>query len=327
MKSISFFNNKGGVGKTTLLCNVAAYLAMNKKLKICVVDADPQCNATQYFFSDDEVDEIYANSDSFTIYKVIEPLSQGEGYTTSLEVKRSKSFSLDVIPGDPRLALTEDLLAKDWGEVKSGEIRGMKTNLVFSNLLERLDEYDLVLFDVSPSLGAINRSILLTSDFFVSPMSIDIFSLRAFENIAKWINDWSSAWRKGVANVSDETRRQTYVRYDSAKFIGYVTQQYMAKRDIHGERRPVKAYEDIRKEIDSIILKNFVGDRTPAEPYELGTVPNLFSLVPMSQKSHKPVFELLAKDGVVGAHFTKVKEAKQIFGQVANEILDRISDD
>ena len=327
MKSISFFNNKGGVGKTTLLCNVAAFLALNKDLKICVVDADPQCNATQYFFSDEAVDRIYSDHDSFTIYKIIEPLSQGEGYTPNITFMRSEAFNIDVIPGDPRLALTEDLLAKDWGEVKSGEIRGMKTNLVFSDLLNRLNNYDLVLFDVSPSLGAINRSILLTSDFFVSPMSIDIFSLRAFENIAKWINDWSSAWRRGVANVNSEERRRNYEKFNSAKFIGYVTQQYMAKRDASGDRRPVKAYENIRKEIDSIIKENFSGENTPAEPYEIGTVPNLFSLVPMSQKNHKPVFELLGRDGVVGAHFTKVKESKEIFGQVANEIMDRISDD
>jgi Mrp family chromosome partitioning ATPase len=51
-KSIAFFNNKGGVGKTTLLCNVAAYAAEEHGLKVLVIDADPQCNATQYMFDD-----------------------------------------------------------------------------------------------------------------------------------------------------------------------------------------------------------------------------------------------------------------------------------
>ena len=46
MRSIAFFNNKGGVGKTTLLCNVAAYLAIEMGKNVLVVDADPQCNAT-----------------------------------------------------------------------------------------------------------------------------------------------------------------------------------------------------------------------------------------------------------------------------------------
>lgn len=59
MKSIAFFNNKGGVGKTTLLCNVAGYLALHKNAKVLVIDADPQCNATQSLFSDETLDLIY----------------------------------------------------------------------------------------------------------------------------------------------------------------------------------------------------------------------------------------------------------------------------
>ena len=48
MKSIAFFNNKGGVGKTTLLCNLAGYLSIKCRKKILVIDADPQCNTTSY---------------------------------------------------------------------------------------------------------------------------------------------------------------------------------------------------------------------------------------------------------------------------------------
>lgn len=44
MKSIVVFNNKGGVGKTTLLCNLAAFLGIKKRKKVLIIDADPQCN-------------------------------------------------------------------------------------------------------------------------------------------------------------------------------------------------------------------------------------------------------------------------------------------
>ena len=326
MKSVAFFNNKGGVGKTTLLCNVAAYLAIYHKMKICVIDADPQCNATQYFFDEDTTDEIYLSTKSFTIQSIIEPLSLGEGYSNAIAVKKSKSFKVDVIPGDPRLALTEDLLARDWGDAKAGEIRGVRTSLVFSELLSRLSKYDLVMFDVSPSLGAINRSILLSVDYFVSPMSIDIFSLKAFENIAQWINDWSSDWKRGLDNVKDKSRIPNY-EYGNSKFIGYVTQQYMAKKDSSGQRRAVLAYENIRAQIDGIIERSFLEENAATRPYEIGTVPNLFSLIPMSQSNHKPVFELLGKDGVVGAHFAKVKDAKDIFSTVSKNLMAKIASD
>ena len=58
MKSICFFNNKGGVGKTTLLCNVASYLATEISLRVLIVDADPQCNATQLIVGEEKVQRL-----------------------------------------------------------------------------------------------------------------------------------------------------------------------------------------------------------------------------------------------------------------------------
>jgi cellulose biosynthesis protein BcsQ len=319
LKSIAFFNNKGGVGKTTLICNTAAYMALNLKLKVCVVDADPQCNATQYFFNDDVIEEIYRDKSKVeTIQNVMLPLQRGEGYSGRIATRRAKEFGVDVILGDPRLALAEDLLATDWGSAKSGDPRGMKTSLVFDDLLRKYDEYDIVLFDVSPSLGAINRAILLSCDFFLSPVSIDIFSLRAFENIASWISGWSKAWERGIEIATDNGVNPD-TSPPGARFLGYVTQQYLAKRDSTGRRRAVNAYERIRTDIDDVIAKNFPSN---PEAAEIGTVPNLFSLVPMSQSSHKPVFGLQASDGVVGAHFSKVKESSEIFGDVAKKIVE-----
>lgn len=322
MRSVAFFNNKGGVGKTTLLCNVAAYIALHHGKKVCVVDADPQCNATQYFFDDDMVDYLYSDEAAFTIFNVLEPLALGEGYSDLISVQKADRFGVDVLPGDPRLALTEDLLARDWGDAKGGEVRGIRTSLVFSQLLEQLQEYDYVLFDVSPSLGALNRSIMLSSDYFISPVSLDIFSLKAFENIASWIETWWREWERGLDNV----RRKESIPdldYSKPQFIGYVTQSYLAKRDSQGQRRAVQAYESIRTQIDGIIEDHGLAKNLRGLKYEIGTVPNLFSLVPMSQSSHSPIFGLTASDGVVGAHFSKVKDSLDIFKSVSLEFLAR----
>ena len=108
-----------------------------------------------------------------------------------------------------------------------------------------------------------------------------------------------------------------------AKFLGYVSQQYIAKRDSNGESRPVKSYEEIIRQIDYQIESHFDGALKPISPFEIGKIPNLYSLAPMSQSRRKPVFALTSQDGIVGAHFAKVKESKDIFGKVAKEIADR----
>lgn len=322
MRSVAFFNNKGGVGKTTLLCNVAACIATHYNKSVCVVDADPQCNATQYFFDDEVVSKLYSDENSFTVYKLLEPLSLGEGYNDKIEIMRAKRFNVDVLPGDPRLALTEDLLARDWGDARAGEVRGIRTSLAFSEMLKNLSHYDYVLFDVSPSLGAINRSIMLSSDYFISPVSLDIFSLKAFENISQWIEGWWGEWENGLRN-SRRPQSIPQLPYSKPRFIGYVTQSYLAKRDKEGQRRAVQAYENIRQKIDRVIIDNGLAPQLDGQNLEIGTVPNLFSLVPMSQSNHTPIFGLNASDGVVGAHFAKVKEALDIFKNVSTGFLER----
>lgn len=110
MISIAVFNNKGGVGKTTFLCNLASYLALKSRKKILVIDADPQCNATSYLIPEPLIFDIYdEKSKCETINSFLDPISRGRGYKkTSVPVIKSKRFGVDLIPGDPRLALSED---------------------------------------------------------------------------------------------------------------------------------------------------------------------------------------------------------------------------
>ncbi len=165
-KTTCFFNNKGGVGKTTLVANLAAELALSFNAKVLVVDADPQCNLTQYVLSDELTNEIYSADNIDSIYSVIRPLSFGKGYESELPIRKSDDFGFDIIIGDPRLALQEDLLAGDWRDAKGGGMRGLRTTFVFAELVKRAKElkYDFVFFDMGPSLGAINRAVLLTMD-------------------------------------------------------------------------------------------------------------------------------------------------------------------
>jgi len=328
MQSIAVFNNKGGVGKTTLLCNLASFLALEKEKKVLVIDADPQCNATQLTFDDDETEKLYDNPKTFTIYNIIHPLSLGKGYTESLEVIKRPNFGFDILIGDPRLSLKEDLLARDWSQAIGGEGRGLRTSFLFAELLARLKHYDYIFFDMGPSLGSINRSVLLACDFFISPMTIDLFSLKAIENIRISIENWKKQLKMALDNLQDEDALPTNITPElSIQFAGFVTQQYKAKTDGLGGLVAVQAYEKIMRRVGPTIRANFIDKLQPnkrAIDYQLGTIPNLFSLIPMAQFARRPIFALRATDGVRGAHFSKVKDAQKLFRRIANKLETNI---
>ncbi|WP_087137444.1 ParA family protein [Elizabethkingia meningoseptica] len=328
MKSIVVFNNKGGVGKTSLLCNIASYFKIKKGKRVLVIDSDPQCNATTYMFPYSQIEEIYKEDN--TIYKIIKPLQRGKGYLKSdLPIITSPNFKVDVIPGDTQLSLTEDFLSKDWLDGKSGDYRGLQTTLLFKDLLEKLKEdYDYVFFDVGPSLGALNRSVLAASDFYIVPMSSDIFSLQALENISKSLAEWKKQLNRGLEDYKFREQEEFKINNSpiswNLQFAGYITQQYTAKT-VNGVKRPVTAYEKIIKKIPSAIQKHLISHNLISLKFaKLGEITNLNSLIPLSQSSSVPIFDLKSENGVVGAHFNKVKEYDQTLKQITSNLMQNI---
>ena len=328
MKAIAIFNNKGGVGKTTLLCNLAAYLQTKKGKKILVIDADPQCNTTTYVLDEDQFYDVYYQEQPrcFTIADIIPPLEDGSGYLQEYEATRSNHFGFDVIPGNPRFAACEDFLASEWKDVKSSDLRGIKSTMLFTHFLTLCNEYDYVFFDMGPSLGAINRSILLACDYFITPMSSDVFSLLALGNIGESIVSWGNAFNKGIAELDSNKKAALRNMRGNCqiKFLGYVEQQYITK-SVGGTARAVRAYDEILKkipeEIEARIIKPINEGIQAGIDYKVGSIPNYYSLVPMSQTAHKPIFELTNNDGVVGAHYQKVKDYGILMEVISERIL------
>lgn len=326
MKSICVFNNKGGVGKTTLLCNLASYLAVHKKKKVLIIDCDPQCNATAYMIAENDLEKIYSK-ETGTINDVVKPLRRGKGYyTDELPIIHSDGFGLDLIPGDPKFSLAEDFLSRDWVDATAGIYRGLQTTFLIKDLLDKCTAYDYVFLDVGPSLGAITRSVLVASQYFIVPMSSDIFSIRGLQNIELSVKSWKEELQQGLktykSREGENFQAGTGNTEISLKFLGYVTQQYTAKT-VAGKKQPVKAYEKLIRRLAPGIKKHIVdvfnADKSSLD-YKLGEIPYLQSIIPMSQGSTKPIFALTSSDGVVGAHFEKVREALKVVKAISDKM-------
>ena len=211
-KAICFFNNKGGVGKTTTSTNVAAGLARKYDKRVLYIDLDPQCNSTLLIAGEEFVAERYWEQPdtSRTILDIVQPILDDEpsiDFKHEYILKYPNRFGVDLIMGHPRLAAIEDRLGEAWAKVPGGEVGALrKTNWCNKLISDVNDQYDYILIDLGPSLGSLNRSALIASDYFITPMSVDVFSIIGLKNIKSWLDDWSAKYIRGVTYFIEQRR-------------------------------------------------------------------------------------------------------------------------
>lgn len=349
---VTFFNNKGGVGKTSLVYHLSWMLKRIGR-RVLAVDLDPQANLTSAFLTDERLERLWlADSDgeATTIYRSIIPLMEarpmkppalvalGSSHHSNdydIELEGRGPSGLALIPGDLELASFEEILNQEWpNALSSGSPVAYRANQVLSSLWSviqrgaRAMSADLVLADVGPSLGAINRAALIATDFVVVPLGADLFSLQGLRNLGKTLKTWSREWSVRVQNWSalDEKNR---LALPSARMkpLGYVVQQHAVRLN-----RPVKAYDRWVRRIPGEYAVNLLGqtdagsDRDPeSDPNRIATLKHYRSLVPLAQDLRKPIFALTAADGAIGSHAVAVQQASEDFRVLALEILDRMS--
>jgi cellulose biosynthesis protein BcsQ len=342
MKTICFFNNKGGVGKTTLTCNIAASFAQALKRRVLVIDCDPQCNATQLIIGDQRTSEYYfpervTNAGFSTILDVVNPIQEGDSEINA-DVNpllgSQNRFGVDLIAGHPRLSIVEDTLSQAWNSVIGGSIGGLRQSNWCSALLEILDNrYDVAFIDLGPSLGSINRSVLLGSDYFVTPLGSDVFSIVGVRNIAEWLDQWTGFYDRGL-DTSNRISPGALERYPTVRrtvpitqgYIGYTLQQYIAKSK-GGVRRPTVAFDRILNRVPTEIeqsLGRFFAPGLSMREAKLGDVPNMFSIIPLAQSANVPIIALESSDGLVGAQFKQKEDYSNILARLSNSLARNV---
>ena len=109
---LTFFNNKGGVGKTSLIYHLAWMFASLRK-RIVAVDLDPQANLTAAFLIEEEIEAIWEEEKpGLTVYRCVELLAD-VGDIAEPHLKRIAT-DLYLLPGDVRLSRYEEVLSREW---------------------------------------------------------------------------------------------------------------------------------------------------------------------------------------------------------------------
>lgn len=300
MKIISLFNNKGGVGKSTLAFHLGYALSEMGK-KVLFLDLDPQCNLTICCMHEEQLHNIWEEEDIYiddfetsysankdiiektrSIHFLLKPAEDGISEFDKLPPVFNVCNNLDLIPGRLSIHKYENKIAERWSGTYQSDNLSIRTITNIRSICTKYSEqnkYDYIIMDTSPSLGILNKVIISTVDGFVVPAQPDMFSLYGIRNIGNSLESWQKDLNVIYSLISDEKRSKFPNKF--VQFLGYTI--YNAKKytkkgtslnmyDLaaahfqYASQIPETILKFIKKEnrenIDDIIMKKPIGGKS-----------------------------------------------------------------
>ncbi|MBF0583387.1 MAG: AAA family ATPase [Magnetococcales bacterium] len=319
---IAFFNNKGGVGKTSLVYHVA-WMMSDLDLRVVVADLDPQGNLSTAFLSEDRLEDLWSESCPATMYGAIQPLKEGEGDIADPYLEKVGD-NLALILGDMALSRFEDDLSEVWPKCLDRDKRSLRVLSAFWRILQKgaeAHQAKVILVDLGPNLGAINRSALIAADSVVIPLGPDLYSLQGLRNLGPSLREWRSGWQERLTKNPDSG---LLLPNGGMRPLGYIVMSHSIRVG-----QPVKAYEKwiarIPDTYHKAVLHEEAGKDLSAQddPHCFALLKHYRSLMPMAQEARKPIFHLKPADGAIGSHYGGVQDAYKDFEELTKKIIER----
>ena len=322
MKTIAFFNNKGGVGKTSLvyhLCWMFADLGVN----VVAADLDPQANLTSMFLDEDRLEELWPdNEHPQTILGSIKPILKGTGDIAEPYLEEVAD-NIGLVPGDLGLSTFEDKLSDAWPRCLDRKEDSFRIVSSFYRIIAQAAnkrQAQVVLIDVGPNLGAINRAAIIASDYVTIPLAPDLFSLQGLKNLGPTLRDWRDGWKERLEKKPSGLNLPT----GGMSPVGYVIMQHAMRAD-----RPVKAYHKWMNRIPYIYRRSILSEPEDKslslsnDNHCISMLKHYRSLMPLAMEARKPMFFLKPADGAIGTHISAVEDCFSDFRVLAKAILDK----
>lgn len=323
---IAFFNNKGGVGKTSLVYHLAWMLSELGR-RVVAVDLDPQANLTAMFVDEERLESLWPDSgERLSIAGALAPILRGTGDIGAPHVEEIDD-RIGLLVGDLGLSRFEDKLSESWPKLHNRDEPSFRAMSAFARLIDvavEKHEAQIVLIDVGPNLGAINRAALIASEHVVVPLAPDLFSLQGLRNLGPTLRDWRDTWERALGTYTPPDD----LRLPSGRMspLGYVVMQHAVRLD-----RPVIWYGRWMARIPAAYREAIRDEPSPGapdvdhDPHCLARLKHYRSLMPMAMEARRPMFLLKPADGAMGAHQGGVRECYRDFKALAERIVSAAS--
>jgi chromosome partitioning protein len=331
---ISLFNHKGGVSKTTTAFNLGWALAAKGK-KVLLVDGDPQCNLTGTvlgFEGQSDFEAFYKKVPQGNLCGALGPaFNSTPAPLAPAAVQATSQKNLSILAGHIDLATYEAQLAVAF--TTSAALPVMRNLPGAAGVLLRTtaqkNGIDVVLIDMSPSVGALNQSLFLASDYFIVPTSPDYFCYLAVQSLSKVL----PAWNQSAMLMRGAASGLSYPLPDNGpKFLGIISQRY---RPRSGE--PAASFQGwidrIKAAVNDTLVpalksqnmvvseKDFTASGALDSPYNLANIADFNSLIAQSHTHNVPVFALNdAQLERVGVILATMKASRDGFLKVFNQL-------
>ncbi len=324
MTTIVFFNNKSGVGKTSLVYHLA-WMYADLNIKVVAADLDPQANLTSMFLEEDRLEELWPDGEhTQSILGSVKPILKGTGDIASPHVEEVTD-NIGLLVGDLGLSIFEDKLSDAWPRCLDRDESAFRIVSAFYRMLLKAAEArkaELVLIDVGPNLGAINRAAIIAAQHVVVPLAPDFFSLQNLRNLGPTLRNWHEEWK---VRLNKNPERTLLLPQSGMQPAGYVIQLDAMRNTI----RPVKSYSQWMTRIPAEYRKAVLDKTTKnaptaeADSHCLALLKHYRSLMPMAMEARKPMFFLKPADGAIGAHTKAVQDCYKDFKALAEKIAKR----
>lgn len=361
MKIISVFNNKGGVGKSTLSFHLASALSEMGK-KILMIDLDPQSNLTLQCISPKKLEALWTEEEPYiedfqsaledsgksfkdfvekprSIHCLLKPIEDGVFESFSLGSVYKINENLGLIPGRLSLHSYEDKISKSWSDAFLGDPQALRViTSVRKICIEACEKYgyEYVIIDTSPSLGILNKVLISMSTGFFVPCMPDMFSTFGITNIGQALKAWKNQFETMYSLLSDKKRTafpKSFVKflgftiYNAKKYTGQNNLDLAAAHYSYVNRLPTSIRNHIPKKcydhLDDGVVDNPIGGKSVMHSHN--TLPS------MAQKYRVPIWDVPRQNNLypedkptISGNRELYFEKKALYHSFAEDLLKRL---